>query len=83
MNTSYRELSAKEIIKEYYLLALLDIVNGASINELKDTIKLYENNEEYEACAGILKALEISKSLTLREIKNIIKKGDKSNTRIS
>lgn len=72
---SYKELSRKEVINEYYLLALLDIVNGASINELEETIKLYESNEEYEACAGILKAINKSKYKSLIELKHILKNG--------
>ena len=72
---SYKEHSVKEIIKEYYLLALLDIVNGASIRELRETIRLYEENEEYEACAGILAAIEKSKHKTLKELKEIIRNG--------
>ena len=72
---SYRELSLEEVINEYYLLALLDIVNGASIDDLNETIKLYENNEEYEACAGILKAINKSKYKSLIELKYILKNG--------
>lgn len=75
MSMSYKELLVKEIINEYYLLALLDIVNGAPIDELNETIKLYENKEEYEACAGILKAIEQSKHKTLIELKHILKNG--------
>jgi len=45
-------------IKEYYLLALLDIQNGVSLDELKQTLKMYEDIEDYEACAGILKAIK-------------------------
>lgn len=75
MSMSYKELSRKEVINEYYLLALLDIVNGASINELEETIKLYESNEEYEACAGILKAITKSKYKSLIELKHILKNG--------
>jgi len=45
-------------MKEYYLLALLDIQNGVSLDELKQTLKMYEDIEDYEACAGILKAIK-------------------------
>lgn len=58
----------KDIIEEFYLLALVDIVNGKDINELEETIKLYEEDEQYEACAGIQKAIHESGFLTIKEI---------------
>ena len=58
----------KKLIEEFYLLALVDIVNGKDINELEETIKLYEEEEQYEACAGILKAIHESGYLTIKEI---------------
>ena len=58
----------KKIIEEFYLLALVDIVNGKDINELEETIKLYEEEEQYEACAGILKAINETGFLTIKEI---------------
>lgn len=69
----------KELIDEYYKLALLDISNGASIYEMEKTMELYKESEMYEACAGILKAINQSKFLTLKEIKLILKDGNKSN----
>tara|TARA_E500000305_G_C4021069_1_gene238754 strand:+ start:396 stop:563 length:168 start_codon:yes stop_codon:yes gene_type:complete len=42
---------------EFYLMALLDINNGASYQEMYETMKMYEQHEEYEACAGIQKAI--------------------------
>jgi len=58
----------KKVIEEFYLLALVDIVNGKDINELEETIKLYEEEEQYEACAGIKKAIHESGFLTIKEI---------------
>ncbi len=58
----------KKKIEEFYLLALVDIVNGKDINELEETIKLYEEDEQYEACAGIQKAIHESGFLTIKEI---------------
>lgn len=43
---------------EFYLMALLDISNGASYQEMNETVKMYEHHEEFEACAGILKAIK-------------------------
>ena len=48
----------KTIVREYYLLALIDFRNGLSIEEMNKTLKMYEDLEDYEACAGILKAIK-------------------------
>jgi len=58
----------KEVIQEFYLLALVDITNGKDIAELEEAIDLYEEAEEYEACAGILKAIHESGYLTIKDI---------------
>lgn len=58
----------KEIIQEFYLLALVDITNGKDIAELAEAIDLYEEAEEYEACAGILKAIHESGYMTIKDI---------------
>ena len=48
----------KATVREYYLLALIDFRNGLSIEEMNKTLKMYEDLEDYEACAGILKAIK-------------------------
>jgi len=58
----------KDIIEEFYYLALSDIVNGRNLAELEEAIELYEQAEEYEACAGILKAIHESGYMTIREL---------------
>ena len=60
----------KDKILEYYFLAINDVRNGASIKELEDAMKVYETNQEFEACAGILKAIEEVKYITIKELKN-------------
>ncbi len=45
-------------IKEFYLLALIDFRNGVTLKEMYKTLKMYEDIEDYEACAGILKAIK-------------------------
>lgn len=60
----------KDQLIEYYFLALTDIQNGSSIQELEEAIKVYEEAEEYMACAGILKAINEVKYKTIKEIKN-------------
>ena len=60
----------KELIEEFYLLALVDIANGRGLQELEEAIELYEQAEEYEACAGILKAIHESGYMTIKDIIN-------------
>ena len=66
----------KDIVEEFYLLALIDIANGKDIAELEEAIDMYEEVEEYEACAGILKAIHESGYMTIREIINTINEID-------
>jgi hypothetical protein len=63
----------KELIEEFYLLTLMDIANGKDLSILEEAIEMYKEEEEYEACAGILKAIHESGYLT---IKDLIKKID-------
>lgn len=57
-------------ILEYYFLALNDIRNGSSIQELEEALKVYESEDEFEACAGILKAINEIKYTTIKNLKN-------------
>jgi len=59
-----------DIMLEYYFLALNDIRNGSSIQELEEALKIYESSDEFEACAGILKAINEVKYTTIKNIKN-------------
>ncbi len=58
----------KELITEFYLLALVDITNGKDIAELEEAIDMYAEAEEFEACAGILKAIHESGYMTIKDI---------------
>lgn len=60
----------RELIEEFYLLALVDIANGRGLQELEEAIELYEQAEEYEACAGIIKAIHESGYMTIKDIIN-------------
>ena len=48
----------KETIREFYLLALIDFQNGVGMEEMYKTLMMYQDLEDYEACAGILKAIK-------------------------
>ena len=67
----------KKDIEEYYIMALMDIAAGASIEDMEEVIQEYEKAEMYEACAGILKAIHETKYYTI----NNIKKKTNGNTR--
>jgi DNA-binding transcriptional MerR regulator len=58
----------KEIYK-FYKIALLDLEEGVSLEELELYLKMYEEEENYEACAGILKAINETKYDTIQNIK--------------
>ena len=60
----------RELIEEFYLLALVDIANGRGLQELEEAIELYQEAEEYEACAGILKAIHESGYMTIKDLIN-------------
>ena len=47
-----------DLVEEYYKKALLEIEKGVSINKLYQVLYEFEKNEEYKACAGILKAIK-------------------------
>ena len=57
-------------------MALMDLAAGASTEELENAIKLYETLENYEACAGILKAINENKYYDNIRIKKNNKKSD-------
>tara|TARA_R100001015_G_C4464917_1_gene50539 strand:- start:4 stop:234 length:231 start_codon:yes stop_codon:yes gene_type:complete len=59
----------RKIINDFYLLALQDISDGASIKDLEKAIFYYEAVEDYEACAGILKAIKEIDKNTINAIK--------------
>ena len=60
----------KDIVQEFYYLAMADLVQGASIKELESALKYYEEVEDYEACAGIFKAIQETRYDTIQNIKD-------------
>ena len=66
----------EEDILLFYKLALLDLRDGTPITDLERAIDFYESIENYEACAGILKAIKQAQYLTLQDIKQLINDTD-------
>lgn len=58
------------VVNKYYHLAMRDIVNGESLDELHAAIKFYETTENYEACAGIKKAIDEAEKSTIINLDN-------------
>lgn len=58
----------KDKVEEFYIMALMDIADGATIEDMEEVLIEYERAEMYEACAGILKAINESKYYTIKEI---------------
>ena len=47
----------KAIIEEYFNLAMYDLEDGMSINDLRNLLEEYASQELYWECAGIQKAI--------------------------
>ena len=61
-------------IYKFYRIAIIDLAEGVSVEELEIYLKMYEEEENYEACAGILKAIKETRYDTINNIKE--KKND-------
>lgn len=57
----------KERIEEHFKIALYELENGSTIDELRGIITEYEAVEDYEVCAGIHRAVEMVSFITLTE----------------
>ncbi len=53
-----KHYKGKNIKEEYFNLAMYDLEDGLSIDDLRNLLKEYENNEMYWECAGIQKAID-------------------------
>lgn len=58
----------KEEIEYFYRLTLIDIRDGVDLEELEMILKLYEEEENYEACAGILRAIKEARHQTIKNL---------------
>lgn len=59
----------RNIVNDFYYMALQDLSEGASIDDLEKAIAYYEALEDYEACEGILRAVKEVKENTINSIK--------------
>lgn len=62
-------MTYEEKIQDFYLASLEDILEGVDIKELEYILKDFEDEEMYEECAGVKKALDFIKKRTIKEIK--------------
>jgi hypothetical protein len=53
---------------EAFAMTLYDISQGESLETMRYVLKDYEEREQYEVCAGIHLAIEVSSFLTLTAI---------------
>lgn len=53
-----KHYKGEEIKNEYFNLSMYDLEDGLSIDDLRNLLKEYENNEMYWECAGIQKAID-------------------------
>mgnify|MGYP000013164384 FL=1 len=51
-------MDTKRIIDQYFKMAIFDLENGESIDDLRDLLYDYERREQYEACEGIKRAID-------------------------
>jgi len=58
----------KDLVKEFYNLALYDYEKGTDLEELKIILNDYEDKEMYLQCAGINLAIQYIKFLIYLEI---------------
>ena len=59
---------SKEHYSEYfYKLTYNSVYEGSSLQEIHNIMAIYEEMEDYEACAGINKALKEIKVMTLSQ----------------
>ena len=53
---------------EAFAITLYDIAQGESLDTMRMVLKDYEEREEFEVCAGIHLAIEVSSFLTLTTV---------------
>jgi len=66
--------SKKVRIDGFYKAALLEIIHGAELDDLNIILKDLEDEEMYEECEGLNKAIKLAKKSTKEQLKNEYKK---------
>jgi len=56
-------------IHTFYVAALTDILQGIELKEIESVMFDFEEEELYEECAGIKKALDLASTATLKELR--------------
>lgn len=57
----------QELMDEYYVATITDFCNGITIDVLKEVLSLYEDEENYLACAGMKKAIDSLSEVIIKE----------------
>lgn len=64
----FEEASFNDEMIRYYYLALLDLLAGVTFQEMEASVTFYEEIENYEAAAGIVKALGEAEYYTIKTL---------------
>lgn len=57
----------------YYFYTIKDIADGIDLDEIQSYLRMYEEAEMYDVCAGIKESLEFASRATIVELKEEIK----------
>lgn len=60
----------KEYSNEFYTSVLLDIVRGEELKLIEEVLRVLEDEEDYEACDGIIKGIRRCEKASFEEILN-------------
>jgi hypothetical protein len=64
-------MTYNQIKHKYFIIALAMLDEGSTIQEIEYYIKHFEKHEEFEKCAGLLKAVNLIKRETLINIEEM------------
>lgn len=57
----------------YYFYTIKDIADGIDLDEIQSYLRMYEEAEMYDICAGIKEGLDLASRATIVELKEEIK----------
>lgn len=63
-----------DLTNSFYIATIHEIIVGTDIREIEGVLKDFEDEEMYYECAGIFKALELAKKVTIGELRDEYKK---------